>query len=311
MRTTEDWRALLARQARVVSARQAAGFGFTRHAVAAQLGAMRWQRVAPRVYATYSGPLAEPSQEWAALLYAGPGALLSHATSAAVWGLRPREDGPVDVVIPNGRKARTQVPLVRIHRSRLDADPVCAERDPPRTSVEATVFDLAGSLGDQLTLLARAMQLRLTTEPRLLAELDRRRTQRWRPLLREALGGVAEGAESVLELRYLRDVERAHGLPPGERQRSADSTFQDVYYPGFRLVVELDGRLGHADPGSAWRDMARDNRSALRSETTLRYGWADVTGRRCAVARQIASLLRDRGWTGPTDPSECEFCNGL
>ena len=57
--------------------------------------------------------------------------------------------------------------------------------------------------------------------------------------------------------------------------------------------------------------MARDNRSALRSETTLRYGWADVTGRRCAVARQVASLLRDRGWTGPTDPSECEFCNGL
>jgi hypothetical protein len=46
----------------------------------------RWQRVHPRVFATFSGPLPPSSRRSAALLYAGADAALSHHTAAELWG---------------------------------------------------------------------------------------------------------------------------------------------------------------------------------------------------------------------------------
>jgi len=70
-----------------------------------------------------------------------------------------------------------------------------------------------------------------------------------------------------------------------------------VRYDPFRLVVELDGRVGHEGMGR-FRDMRRDNGSTVAGDATLRYGWADVVGRRCQVAGQVGSVLTARGWTG-------------
>ena len=93
-------------------------------------------------------------------------------------------------------------------------------------------------------------------------------------------------------MRYLSDVERAHGLPTGTRQRGVDGTRQDVHYDGYRTTIELDGRLGHADAASVWRDMTRDNAATLRGETTLRFGWSDVANQPCKVAAQVGAVLR-------------------
>ena len=41
---------------------------------------------------------------------------------------------------------------------------------------------------------------------------------RWRADLRELIAAAASGDHSVLEYRYDRDVERAHGLPEPVRQ---------------------------------------------------------------------------------------------
>ena len=38
--------------------------------------------------------------------------------------------------------------------------------------------------------------------------------------------------------------------------------------------------------------LRRDNRAALRSETTLRYGWLDVTSRPCTAAVQVLQVMR-------------------
>jgi hypothetical protein len=40
-----------------------------------------------------------------------------------------------------------------------------------------------------------------------------RKRMRWRGWLTDALDDVADGVVFPLELRYVRDVERAHGLP--------------------------------------------------------------------------------------------------
>ena len=120
------------------------------------------------------------------------------------------------------------------------------------------------------------------------------------------LTDVADGVESPLELRYLREVERPHGLPRGKRQHRARGTARDVYYSEFATVVELDGRIGHEGAG-VLRDMRRDNRSALFGEATLRYGWADVTERPCLVAAEVAAVLSRRGWTDV--PRLCSRCS--
>jgi very-short-patch-repair endonuclease len=58
--------------------------------------------------------------------------------------------------------------------------------------------------------------------------------------------------------------------------------------------VELDGQVAH---GIAQRraDMRRDNAHAAAGIVTLRYSWADVTERPCAVAQQVAEVMTRRG----------------
>jgi len=123
---------------------------------------------------------------------------------------------------------------------------------------------------------------------------------RWRRLITEIVVD-GEGIESALEWRYRRDVERPHALPHPLRQDvlggPATSARRDVYYEEQHVVVELDGRLGHAGLG-AFRDASRDNAAAVRGDVTLRYGWIDVVTSPCQVAWQVAAVLVSRGWAG-------------
>jgi hypothetical protein len=63
------------------------------------------------------------------------------------------------------------------------------------------------------------------------------------------------------------------------------------------VCVELDGTAAHpAD--EQWRDKRRDNVNTVAGILTLRFGLLDLGDRRCETASAVASLLRDRGWTG-------------
>ena len=170
----------------------------------------------------------------------------------------------------------------------------------------------AGSLDDALGWVLRACGSRRTTPGRLAAALALRVRVRWRAELSAALGLAADGVHSLLEFRYVSRVERPHGLPAGHRQhlvvRAGQRQYQDVTYREYGLVVELDGQAAHP-AGSRWRDVRRDNASTAVGQGTLRYGWADVTGRPCFVAGQVAGALAARGWTGA--PRRCGRSCGL
>ncbi|WP_375426032.1 hypothetical protein [uncultured Friedmanniella sp.] len=145
----------------------------------------------------------------------------------------------------------------------------------------------------------RAVQTRRTTSVRLRRALEARSRHGQRQLLSELLGDVAPGIDSPLELRYLRDVERPHGLPKADRQHlSRHRHRREVVYVQYGLVVELDGRLGHEGMGR-FRDMHRDNLALVLGQGTLRYGFGDVAGRSCLVARQVFGVLAARGFAGP------------
>jgi very-short-patch-repair endonuclease len=179
-------------------------------------------------------------------------------------------------------------------------------RLPPQTRVEETVLDLAQAAtrpAEAVALIATACGRRLTTPARLRAALDRRTRMRWRADVREACAAAEVGCHSILEARYLLRVERAHGLPVAVRQHriraAAGTTYDDVTYDEYGVVVELDGRR-HREPEAGQRDSARDNRRAAEGKVVLRYDWTAISHRPCAVAAEVARVLRARGWTGTT-----------
>ena len=286
-------RAQMAEQSGVLSRGQALAGGLTEGEIRARVASGRWQRVHPGVFAVHGGVLSRSARLWAALLYAGEGAALSHQTAAEVLGFRGRPDPLIHVTIPSARRVRKQPGLV-IHR----ADRSVARVPLPVVSAAETVLDLtdvATCLDDVLGWVARGCAFRTSPDQVRRAMAGRLRL-RWRRDLRVALGDVADGAASVLELRYVRDVERRHGLPRAVRQRATRRNGrQDVFYEKYGLTIELDGRAFHGDEQRG-RDRRRDNASVARREATMRYDWADVHDRPCAVAAEVAEALIARGW---------------
>jgi very-short-patch-repair endonuclease len=174
--------------------------------------------------------------------------------------------------------------------------------------VEETVLDLvqfARNFDEVCGWITRACGRRLTTEERLRAAMASRKKMRWRPELDDILAAAGDGIHSVLEYRYLRDVERAHGLPRSKHQVrvvvDGKSAYRDAYYEEYQVVVELDGRAAHPDD-ERWRDNRRDVNAGTRGIVTYRYGWRDVYSHPCETALLQARILRQRGWKGTPRP---------
>ncbi len=291
------WEETAAAQAGILTSGQAMAGGLTRDGIRARLASGKWQRLHTGVLATFSGPMDRPAQLWAALLVCGPDAVLSHETAAALSGLIPEPGAEVHVSVPLTRRVAPR-PGIVVHRSMYAlAHPAVR---PPRTRIDDTVIDLTqagGSLDAAAGWLVRAVGGRLTTAGRLLATIGARTRIRWRRELAGILADVADGCHSMLELRYLRRVERAHGLPRGRRQHRRGRWYDDVEYADFGVCVEVDGRIVHPAE-SAFRDHQRDNAAVLTGARVLRYGFGDVTHRPCAVAQEVAAVLRSGGWRG-------------
>jgi very-short-patch-repair endonuclease len=298
------------RQGGVVTRVQARAAGLSDQAISARLRARRWQRVFVGVYATFTGPLPRAATLWVALLRAGPGAMLSHDSAAEVISLAPGSGTSpvVHVTIPQGRRIRAATPGIVVHRSRRASSIRHPSRLPPQTRVEETVLDLVEQSADLDRVfgwIARACAQRLTTAERLAGALASRERLRWRAEVVDALTDVAAGCHSLLELRYLRGVERRHALPAGVRQRArprgGGRWYDDVCYQDYATLVELDGQAAHP-AGLRWRDHRRDNAGVAEGMDVLRYGPADVTDRPCEVAAQVACVLRRNGWPGTPTP---------
>ena len=306
---------LAALQGGVLTLEQAEGLGSSRWCVARLLAQGQWTRLARAV--VWTRPLRADEEvpwlarAWGGLLAAGDGSRLGPRSSGHLHGLVEAPTRP-DVYTRNRSvSARTEGPWL-LRREQPGVRSARTVGSPPRLTVEATVIDLcdAATAGQVPGLLTRAVQRRLTTAERIVDELGLRARHRHRALVRGILSDVGDGSESPLELAYLRDVERAHGLPRGHRQQSRAGLahVSDVGYDEWALLLELDGRDGHIEEG-AFRDRRRDNAFAVRALLTLRYGWYDVTDNPCAVAWQVASVLRTRGWTG--DLRRCGRCRAL
>jgi len=302
-------RGIIAEQAGVVSRQQLLRAGVSRTTVDSKARHGRWQRLHPGVYGTFTGVVTWEARLWAAVLYAGPGALLSHETAAEVLGLTGRRCPVVHVTVPASRRVRP--PLgVAVHRSTFDYPRWRPQRGiPPHTFYAETIVDLvagAGNLDDVVAWVSRGIAGNLVSDAQLKAAVAARRRFRWRGQLVEVIGRVAGGSHFPLEFRYDRDVEHAHGLPAAARQVKfvkPDGTkgFRDRCYEQYGLIVELDGEEFHPARRHG-QDRARDNEAAATTGATLRYGWAEIQRTPCDTAGQVYRALRKRGYRGSIRP---------
>lgn len=293
-------------QAGAISRRQLLDAGLKSKTIARRLEHGRWQQLFRGVYAVFNGPPPRETWLWAAVLRAGDGAVLSHRTAAELHRLLDSPAEAIHVTVPSTRRITTPGLVIRtsgrIHQARQP------NRDPPRTSVEETVLDLAqlsSTFDDACGWITRACGRRLTTETKLRAALELRKKMRWRNELSDVLAAAGDGIHSVLEYRYVRDVERAHGLPRSRHQVrvviDGKVVYRDVYYEEYQLAVELDGQLAHPDD-DRWRDSQRDNKARAQGVETCRYGWRDIYAHACETALLQARILRRRGWRGRPRP---------
>jgi very-short-patch-repair endonuclease len=298
-------RELLAAQGKAIARRQGAAAGMGPRVMRGRVDSGRWQRLQRGVYAAFSGDPARETVLWAALLRAGPGAVLSHQTAAERHGLIDEPSSLITITVPaSKRPARAKISGLVIHRS----DAILRARHPamlpPCTRVEDTVLDLieiAPTFDDAYAWICRAVGRRRTTTDRIRLAMDARKKMRWRREITVALGDADGGALSVLEYRYIHRVERPHKLPVARRQarirQRTGNMYLDNLYEKYGVCVELDGTAAHpAD--EQWLDKRRDNANAVSGLVTLRFGLLDLGDRRCETASAVATLLRRRGWTG-------------
>lgn len=300
--------ALAARQAGVLSSQQIGALGFSGRAKRRLVTAGAWRRIAQGVYAT--GSLDWTGQVWAGILLGGPQARIGGEAAGFLWGINS-QPGPIVVMVPDAAPIRSRPPWV-FRRERAGVRSPRSPGDPPRLTLPDTTIDLCdeATASEVVGIVTRAVGTRRTSVHQLRSALQNRTRFRHRRLLIALLGDVEEGAQSWLEVHYLNEVERAHGLPRGDRQNQARGRrfWRDIRYDPYGLVVELDGRIGHEGEGR-FRDMRRDNVAVLDGETTLRYGYYDLTSGPCAVAFQVAAVLTLRGWAGVL--RRCPRCSAV
>lgn len=276
----------------VMSRTQAMEHGLSRMQVGLLTG-QGWQRLLRGVYSCEGDGWRQ--RAWAGVLAAGRQASVGGVAAARLHGLRTSEVGVIDIWTPRASCVQRQEPGWRFRRGTRSAI-----GSPPRTSLEETVLDLCAGAeaDDQAGWVTRALSTRRTTARRLRLALEGAPRIEGRADLLVLLNWLDLGLESPLEVRYLRDVERRHGLPVGVRQQSvSERTRTDVHYDQWSTLVELDGQLGHRGEHET-RDAWRDARHLARGLATLRFGWTDLVQRPCGVASMVASVLRNRGWSG-------------
>ena len=258
----------------------------------------RWVRLYSAVYRL--GLLPAPLEaEMAAVLACRGGAVLSHRTAASLWGILPRPRGrpDVDVTALRGRpRSRTGL---YVHRSRGLAEAEHTTLDGlPITSPARTILDLAVGLplSRLERVVAKALRAEICDERSLRRIVDRHRRRAGTAALREVLrrSGGPVLTRSVAESRFLALL-RAAEIEPPRTNAPLEGYEVDFFWPGARLVVEIDGRAYHGSSAMFERDRRRDAAMIGAGYRVQRFTWHQLTDKPEVVLVRVAQALAWRG----------------
>jgi very-short-patch-repair endonuclease len=239
----------------------------------------------------------------AALLAAGPGSALSHASAAALWELRRSNATTVDVSVP-GRTGRAKRSGVRVHKPRtLRPSELTTKHGIPVTTPARTILDLAATLQRNRLerLLDQAEILELTDYPALDAIARAHPGHRGARRLRRILAEYEAGAtlkRSDLERLFLA-ICAEHGLPTPRVNAQVEGIEVDFLFVEQRLIVEADSWRDRRTRQAFERDRRRDVVHLRDGYRTLRFTDRQLERRPHEVAEALAAALRSPSATVP------------
>jgi len=240
----------------------------------------------------------------AAVLGAGPEAVLSHYSAAALWSIRPTSRTAIDVTVPHRSRSSASI---RRHISPVPADERGTHRGIPVTSVPRTIFDLAATEdADAVVSMLRESEFHnLWDRLSLWHLLDRYPGKRGSRTVKFAIERLKEEPSgrkrSRLEKRFAPFLRR-HELPLprfNDWILLGPKRYQvDCHWPGAGQIVELDGWEGHRTRTAFREDRARDRVLRVAGYSVTRLTWNQLDDEPEAIAADLRALLEERSRRG-------------
>lgn len=279
--------------------------GVSRHRIQSGLNSGELIKAHTGVYRVAAAPRTWSQRVLEAVHAAGPGALASHRSAAALWNLDGSTEGVPEVVAPRHLRSWA-VDLGRSHESKdlHLADPT--ERLAiPCTGLTRTLVDLGAVVPRE-----RVQQA--------IDDAIRRRLCNWEELLHAMAMHSRQGRNGVGTLRAIledcygtaipdsqfnRLVERllvAHGLPQPtiehvvQDANGAELGRLDLAFEPELIGIELDSRRYHLNAAAFEHDRYRQNQLELRGWLILRYTWLHYTRTPQQIVNDVAAALRTR-----------------
>jgi very-short-patch-repair endonuclease len=216
----------------------------------------------------------------AAVLAAGPRAVLSHRSAAGLWGIRPTARTRIEVTVPIKRRSLEDI---QVHCARLAADEKTNHDGIPVTTPARTLVDVAAVLSPSEVdrALNHAEILRLP-----FPDLARYAGHSGIAKLRRA----PTGTRNDFEAAFLAFV-KAHDLPTPLVNRALGTIEPDFRWPAHKVIVELDGFETHGTRRAFERDRERDRRLHAAGWRVVRMTWRHLHEQRAELANDLHTLL--------------------
>ena len=307
----------MAKQSSVVSRGQLLALGMSDRAMQYRVRRTGpWQKLLPGVYLAATGIPSLHQKELAALLYAGPGSLITGPIALMHHSIRSGSGAVdvIDVLVP-ARRQRLSTSFARLHRTaRMPArassiGPVRLALAP--RAVADTVRQLT-ELRDVRAVVADAVQLGRCTVGQLAAEFGQGPV-RGSAVLRSVLAEVADGIRSTAE-GDLRDLIRTARLPmplfnPSLYDGDVFLSKPDAWWPDAGVAGEVDSRAWHLSPEDWDRTRRRHDQMAAAGIIVLHFSPREIRREPAKVARMIQGAL-ERGLKCPALPIRTIPCEG-
>lgn len=259
----------------MLSRPQLYALGCPRWRVRLEVRAGRWQRVGDQSVCLHNGPLSFTGDLWAAVLQAGPRALLDGEAALVAGGLTGHRIERIRVSVPRGARIR-RTARYDIRQTRRWAPEDLAPGSGVRRTRPAVAALRAAlwAVSDKQAayVVTAVVQQGLVTPQALGTELLRIRRDRRRTLLHEIVNDLLDGARSLGELDVGRELRRRGLRAPDRQVLRRDGRrryYLDLFWTDLGLVVEIDG-IHHTWAENVLGDALRQNSLVLDGLSVLR-----------------------------------------